>query len=258
MRTLKLTIAYDGTDFAGWQRQASDRTVQATIEDALLPIEGARAIVIGAGRTDAGVHAAGQVASVVLSARIAAADLLRALNATLPQDVRITAVDDMADGFNAQFAATLKTYRFSIWATGVVPPPLRRFVWHVPQALDRAAMDAAAQSILGTHDFSAFQAAGSDVITTRRTLTASRVIEIAPSSSALLVGPAVVGTWFVYEVTGTGFLRHMVRNIAGTLVDIGRGRRPVDDMPRILESRNRATASATAPSEGLTLWSVDY
>jgi tRNA pseudouridine38-40 synthase len=257
-RTLKLTIAYDGTDFAGWQRQASDRTVQATIEDALLPIEGSRAIVIAAGRTDAGVHAAGQVASVVLSARIAAADLLRALNATLPQDVRITAVDDMPDGFNAQFAATQKTYRYSVWATGVVPPPLRRFVWHVPQLLDRAAMDAAAQRVLGTHDFSAFQAAGSDVITTRRTLTASRVIEIAPSSSALLVGPAVVGAWLVYEVTGTGFLRHMVRNIAGSLVDIGRGRRAIDDVSRILESRNRAMAAATAPPQGLTLWSVEY
>ena len=122
MRTLKLTIAYDGTDFAGWQRQASDRTVQATIEDALLPIEGARAIVIGAGRTDAGVHAAGQVASVVLNAPIAAADLMRALNATMPQDVRIGAVDEMPDAFNAQFAATQKSYRFSIWSTGVVPP----------------------------------------------------------------------------------------------------------------------------------------
>ena len=258
MRTLKLTIAYDGTDFAGWQRQASDRTVQATIEDALLPIEGARAIVIGAGRTDAGVHAAGQVASVVLTARIAASDLLRALNATLPQDVRVTAIDEMPDGFNAQFAATQKTYRFSIWSTGIVPPSLRRFVWHVPQALDRAAMDLAARSVLGTHDFSAFQAAGSDVITTRRTLTMSRVIEIEPSSSSVLIGPTVVGCWLVYEVTGNGFLRHMVRNIVGTLADIGRGRRPVDDIPRILESRDRATASATAPPEGLTLWSVDY
>ena len=133
MRTLKLTIAYDGTDFAGWQRQASDRTVQATIEDALVPIEGSRAIVIGAGRTDAGVHAAGQVASVTLKASITTADLRRALNATLPGDVRVLSIDETSGTFNAQFAATRKTYRYTIWSDGVVPPALRRYVWHVPQ-----------------------------------------------------------------------------------------------------------------------------
>lgn len=258
MRTLKFTIAYDGTEFAGWQRQASERTVQATIEDALRPIEGARAIVIGAGRTDAGVHAAAQVASVTLHAAIATRDLLRALNATLPQDVRILAVDEMPGGFNAQFAATQKTYRYNIWSAGVLPPVLRRFVWHVPQRLDRDAMDRAARLVLGEHDFAAFQAAGSDVVTSRRTLTTSRVIAIDVASSPVPVGAPVVGTWLAYDVTGNGFLRHMVRNLAGTLVDIGRGRRPVDDVSRILASRTRAAAAATAPPQGLTLWSVDY
>lgn len=257
-RSLKLTIAYDGTDFAGWQRQASDRTVQAAIEDALLPIEGSRAIVIGAGRTDAGVHAAAQVASVTLQASIPATELLRALNATLSRDVRILAVDEMSPGFNAQFAAKQKTYRYSVWSAGVVPPPLARFVWHVPQALDITAMDDAAGVVVGTHDFAAFQASGSDVVTTVRTLTVSRVAAVAAAVVAIAAGPTTVGTWITYEVTGTGFLRHMVRNVIGTLVEVGRGRRTVDDVGRILASRNRATASATAPPEGLTLWSVEY
>src|SRR5262245_27226165 len=132
MRTLKLTIAYDGTDFAGWQRQASDRTVQAALEDALQPIEGARASVIGAGRTDAGVHAVGQVASVRLSATIPTEELQRALNATLPDDVRILAIEHEDDRFNAQFGAKSKTYRYWMLSTGVISPHMRRFVWHVP------------------------------------------------------------------------------------------------------------------------------
>ena len=257
-RTFKLTIAYDGTDFAGWQRQASDRTVQATIEDALLPIEGSRAILIGAGRTDAGVHAAGQVASVTLHATIAPTDLLRALNAMLPFDVRLLRIDEATGGFNAQFAAKQKTYRYALWSSGVVPPPLRRYVWHVPQALDVGAMNAAAQTLIGTHDFSAFQAAGSDVVTTVRTVSASAIDAIRPESVEAVAGPTPVGCWIEYEITGTGFLRHMVRNIIGTLVDVGRGRRASDDVLRVLESRNRALASATAPPQGLTLWRVDY
>ena len=257
-RTLTLTIAYDGTAFKGWQRQARDRTVQATIEDALVPIEGSRAVVIGAGRTDAGVHAAGQVASVTLQATIATADLQRALNATLPDDVRILAVDEAADGFNAQFAARQKTYRYSVWSTGVVPPPLRRFVWHVAQPLDLVAMNEAAEVLRGTHDFSAFQAAGSDVVTTLRTLVASKVGVVPHAAAGTLAGPTPLGTWIAYDVTGTGFLRHMVRNIMGTLVDVGRGRRTADDVRRILASRDRARAPATAPPHGLVLWSVDY
>ena len=140
----------------------------------------------------------------------------------------------------------------------MVPPPLARVVWHVPQALDVSAMDDAAGVVVGTHDFAAFQAAGSDVVTTVRTLTVSRVAAVDAAVVAIAAGPTTVGTSIIYEVTGTGFLRHMVRNIIGTLVDVGRGRRTVDDVGRILASRNRATAPATAPPQGLTLWSVDY
>jgi tRNA pseudouridine38-40 synthase len=256
-RTLKLTIAYDGTEFAGWQRQATARTVQATIEDALQPIEGARAVLIGAGRTDAGVHAAAQVASVRLTAALPIEALQRALNATLPPDLRILRIEEAAPDFNAQFAATRKTYRYVIWSGGVLPPLLRRMTWHVPHALDVSAMDEAARALAGTHDFTSFQASGSDVQTTTRTIVTSTVRAIDPSALDAVTHSAP-GRALMFEVTGTGFLRHMVRNIAGTLVDVGRGRRAAGDMPALLASRDRTRAAATAPAHGLTLWSVDY
>lgn len=255
-RTLRLTIAYDGTEFAGWQRQATHRTVQAAIEDALRPIEGARVVLIGAGRTDAGVHAAGQVASARVTATLALDELHRALNATLPPDVRIIGLEEATADFNAQFAATSKTYRYFIWSGGVLPPALRRTTWHVPQGLDVSVMDAAARTLVGTHDFTSFQAAGSDVLTPERTILTSTVRTVDPASVEW-VAPAP-GSSLMYEVTGSGFLRHMVRNIVGTLVDVGRGRRHAEDMASLLASRNRSHASATAPPHGLTLWRVEY
>jgi tRNA pseudouridine38-40 synthase len=244
VRTLKLTVAYDGTAFAGWQMQANQRTVQGLLEEALLAIEGARVVVHAAGRTDAGVHAAGQVISFSLTAPIPCDALVRALNVRLDRDLRVMTAEEAPARFNARFDARQKTYHYAIYNAKVVPPPLRHFVWHVPQPLDVTAMNAAAGALIGAHDFAAFQASGSDVITTRRELIASRVV--------------FRDGQIVYEVTGTGFLRHMVRNIVGTLVDIGRGRRPIEDMTRVLHSRDRAQASATAPPQGLTLVRVDY
>lgn len=244
MRTLKLTIAYDGTAFAGWQMQANQRTVQGALEEALLPIEGTRVVVHAAGRTDAGVHAAGQVISFSLASQIPCDALARALNVRLDQDVRVMHAEDAPETFNARFDARTKTYHYAIYQASVVPPPLRHFVWHIPRALDVAAMNEAAAALVGEHDFAAFRAAGGDVVTTRREILASHMVSRDGQ--------------VVYEVTGTGFLRHMVRNIVGTLVDIGRGRRPVEDMIRVLLSGDRAHASATAPPQGLTLVRVDY
>ena len=244
MRTFKVTLAYDGTNFAGWQMQAGPRTIQGALEDALLPIENRRIVVHAAGRTDAGVHAQGQVVSFSLSSSISTDALLRALNVRLPDDVRVMQVEEAAADFNARFHARRKTYHYAIFTAPVVPPQRRHFVWHVAQRLDLAAMTGAAQMLIGEHDFAAFQAAGGDVISTRREILVSHI--------------AARGEVVVYEVTGTGFLRHMVRNIVGTLVDIGRERRPIEDMRRVLESRDRALASATAPPHGLTLVSVDY
>jgi len=244
-RTIKLTIAYDGTDFFGWQRQASERTVQAVLEDALAPIEGQRVVITGAGRTDAGVHADGQVASVSLTATIGVLELQRALNATLPPDVRVCDVAEVRADFNARFDARLKAYRYAIWCGDVLPPRHRRYAWHLPQALDVTAMQEAAALLIGRHDFAAFQAAGSDVQTTVREVTVSKVDQ----SSAATID---------YEISGTGFLRHMVRNIVGTLADVGRGRVDLTAMLDILSSRDRARASATAPPHGLTLVRVEY
>jgi len=254
-RILKLTIAYDGTEFAGWQRQASERTVQAVLEDAIAPIEKSAVAVIGAGRTDAGVHAAGQVASVALHMGLSCDELRRALNATLPSDVRVLAVEEAAETFRARHDARLKTYHYSIWNGVAVSPVLRRYAWHIPQRLELEAMQEAATLLLGSHDFAAFQASGSDVKTTVRRLLAStfRPVDV----SELVTGPA--GDRLLrYEVTGTGFLRHMVRNIVGTLVDVGRRRTPVDQVNAILRSRDRSLAGATAPPHGLVLWQVEY
>ena len=244
MRTLKLIIAYDGTAFAGWQMQASQRTVQGALEEALQPIEGTRVVVHAAGRTDAGVHAVGQVISLSLTSAITCDALVRALNVRLDEDVRVLSAEEAPADFNARFDARQKTYHYAIYNAPVVLPSLRHFVWHVPQPLDVTAMNEAASVLIGEHDFAAFQAAGSDVITTRREIHASRVV----SRDAEVR----------YEVAGTGFLRHMVRNIVGTLVEIGRSRRPVEDMARVLQSLDRAHASATAPPHGLTLARVDY
>jgi tRNA pseudouridine38-40 synthase len=243
-RTLKLTIAYDGTAFAGWQMQANQRTVQGVLEEALFPIEHRRLVVQAAGRTDAGVHADGQVVSVSLASAIGCEALKRALNVRLPDDVRVMRIEEAAEGFNARFDARRKTYRYTIYTGAVVPPRIRHFVWHVPAALDVAAMSYAAGLIVGERDFAAFQATGGDVSGSRREVFSSRI--------------AADGPHVTYEVCGTGFLRHMVRNIVGTLVDIGRRRRPPEDMRRVLESRNRANAAPTAPAKGLALEAVEY
>ena len=254
MRTLKLTLAYDGTDFSGWQRQAGERTVQAVVEDALAPIEKRTVVITAAGRTDAGVHAAAQVASVTLASEIESGDLHRALNATLPPDVRVVAIEPAALDFNARHDARRKTYHYAIWNGIAVLPFLRQYALHVPQQLDVAAMNDAAAALVGEHDFASFQAAGSDVKTTVRRVLSSAVVELDRE----FFGPTSHGDRLLrYEVTGTGFLRHMVRNIAGTLIDCGR-RGSGAAMNTVLEARDRGRAGATAPAHGLTLWKVEY
>jgi tRNA pseudouridine38-40 synthase len=248
MRTLKLTLQYDGTDFVGWQRQPNGVSIQELVERALEPIEGQPVTVIGAGRTDAGVHAIGQVASVQLESAIDLATLQRALNATLPDAVRVTAVDEAPADFNARFAAIGKVYEYRIWNGPVVPPFERRYVWHVPQKLDLDRMREAGRALIGRHDFTAFRAAGSEVATSERTL---RCLNVEATDDAEAEKVTLV-------VAGDGFLRHMVRAIAGTLVDVGLRRRSIDSVAAALASRDRAQAGATAPALGLFLVRVDY
>ena len=248
MRTFKLTLAYDGTAYAGWQRQPGAATIQAAVEAALLPVEGRRVTVHGAGRTDAGVHALGQVASVRLAHPIAAAALVRALNARLPGDIRVLRAEAAGDDFHARFRACSKTYRYRL-ATGPVADPLeRRYVWHLPHPLDCAAMQAAGELLRGRHDFAAFRTAADPTApaTTVRTISDLRI--------AAGRGGDVIGI----EVAGDGFLRHMVRTIVGTLVEVGRARRPAADVTAVLAARRRARAGPTAPARGLFLVRVDY
>lgn len=246
-RTLKLTLQYDGTDYVGWQRQASGTSVQGLLEDALAPIDGGPVTVHGAGRTDAGVHALGQVCSFSLTASLEPARLTRALNAVLPPDIRVTGAEVAPDGFHARFSATGKIYDYRFVAGPVVSPFARRYVWHVVQRLDLPAMRAAAAMLVGEHDFAAFQAARSKVHTSVRTIR-----RIDWSGAGTSEDPLVM------QVEGNGFLRHMVRNIAGTLVEIGTGRRAAEAMAEILHARSRSEAGPTAPASGLFLRQVLY
>src|SRR4051812_7458024 len=208
MRTLKLTVAYDGTRFVGWQRQAQGESIQGVIEDVLARFEGGRVVVHGAGRTDAGVHALGQVASARFTAGHDAATLTRALNAQLPEDLRVLSVEDAAADFHARFSARSKSYRYAIRNAPIALPFERAYVWHLPEPLDIVAMQDAAAMVIGTHDFAAFQSVGTQTPGSVRTVLRSEILCPEP-------------TLLAYEVTGEGFLRHMVRALTGTLVEVG-------------------------------------
>ena len=233
----------------GWQRQAEGDSVQSVLEDALARFEGKPVTVHGAGRTDAGVHALGQVASVEVTFTHDVTTLVRALNAQLPEDVRVLSVDDAAPGFHARFSARSKSYRYCIRNGAIASPFERAFVWHVPQPLDVGAMQEAAAGLLGRHDFSSFRSIGTEVPDAVRTLTVSAVTETRSSDTDALL---------TYDVSGDGFLRHMVRAIVGTLVEVGRGWRDPAQMDALLQAKDRARAGATAPPQGLFLMRVDY
>jgi len=276
MPTYKITLAYDGTDYIGWQRQAAGTSIQGLLEDALGEFGDGEIAVSGAGRTDAGVHALAQVASFALLRAVAADTVVRALNAKLPEAVRVTSAVEVVASFHARFDARAKTYRYRIWNGDVMPPFERRYAWHVPGALDVDAMRRAATLIEGEHDFAAFQSSGSDVATTVRRIAVSRIaacgLRIADSpmlsaecrsrnaesdlrDSALRTPPSAL---LEYEVTADGFLRHMVRAIVGSLIDVGRGRQAPDWVTDVLASRERSTAGRSAPAHGLFLVSVEY
>lgn len=246
-RVLKLTLAYDGSAYVGWQRQAVGASIQGCLEEALAAFEGHAVTVHGAGRTDAGVHALAQVASVTVATPHPVATLQRALNAVLPDDIRVVGLEEAAPGFHARFSATGKVYEYRIVNAPFVSPFLYRHVWHVPPVLDLAAMVEASRVLVGRHDFAAFHATDSDASSTVRTVEA-----LAWTAGS---GP---DTPLVMRIEGEGFLRHMVRNIAGTLVGVGLGRWPPAHVAAVLASRDRRRAGEAAPAAGLFLVRVRY
>lgn len=253
-RLVALELQYDGTDFCGWQSQAQgERTVQDALTDAIERITGQRVMVSGAGRTDSGVHALGQVASFSTNSKLSPEVLVRALNAVLPYDLRVIKLIDAPDGFHPRFSATGKRYGYYIANAPVMPPFARPYAWHFPKALDALAMREAASSFVGRHDFKAFQAAGSDVTDTVRTIWRCQVLTDLPP-----VAPGMEGMQIKVVVEGGGFLRHMVRTMVGTLVEVGSGALAAGDVAGIIASVQRSNAGPTAPARGLFLEEVYY
>jgi tRNA pseudouridine38-40 synthase len=247
MRTLKLTLAYDGTNYVGWQRQENGVSIQQLVEEAFQPLtgrDGRGPTVVGAGRTDAGVHALAQIASVTTDIALTVDSVQRALNVRLPADIRVLAVEDARPGFHAQFHATGKIYRYRIATSAVLSPFDRWFVWHLPGARDLDAMRLAARLLAGRHDFASFQARGSSVADTVRQVDRLDLVE---QSGQL-----------TFEVEGDGFLRHMVRAMVGTLMEVGAGLREPASLGAVLQARDRRAAGPTAPAAGLTLVAVRY
>jgi len=242
----RFTLEYDGTGFVGWQAQADgQRTVQDEFEAAIARVTGQQLRVAAAGRTDAGVHALGQVVSAQVSTELSPLVLQRALNQSLPEDLAVVAAERAADDFHARFSAIGKLYCYRVWNASTRSPMRSARVHWVARELDVPAMAKAAEAFLGSHDFAALQAAGSDVESTVRTLERLDVEREPPGE-------------LVFWVQGDGFLRHMVRNLVGTLLEVGSGRRSIESMGELLACGDRRRAGPTAPAAGLTLVQVFY
>lgn len=245
MRRYSISLSYDGTDYAGWQIQPNGSTVQEKLEDALRRLSSTPVRVHGSGRTDRGVHARQQVAHCDLPESIAPLELKKALNAILPQDIRISRIVCVPTDFHARRSAVGKQYRYFLWDGDVVPPFLRRYRTHVPKRLDVTAMNAAAAHVIGQHDFSAFTAnPNREVPSTIRRLTELRAVRH--------------GHEVVVIASSDGFLYKMVRSLVGLLIRVGQGDLPPEVAQTILRSRERTARVPTAPPQGLFLWKVDY
>ena len=266
----KLTLGYDGTDFHGWQVQPGALTIQGELQLALGRIVGETPLPQGSGRTDAGVHALAQVASFPLQARIPPANLLRALNRTLPGSIRVLHAQIVLDSFHARHSATAKTYEYRVLpiepaAAQICPPSLSRYVCTYSWRLDFDLLQRAASAFLGEHDFRSFAASDPDLATRNFETEKESPIQIEARSTIRTIYSSA---WreqttdgldlLVYRVRGNGFLHHMVRNLLGTMLDVGRGHMRLDDIPTILNARDRAQAGPTAPARGLFLHSVEY
>ncbi|MBW2412554.1 MAG: tRNA pseudouridine(38-40) synthase TruA [Deltaproteobacteria bacterium] len=245
VRNFKIIIEYDGSQYCGWQRQDNDPTIQETIEKALIKMTDQKISLIGSGRTDAGVHAYGQAANFRCDTKLTAGDFLGGLNSLTPEDIVIAACEEVAAEFHARFSATSKTYEYRILNRPNPAAIARQYAWHIRKPLDLDAMRTALPHLIGSHDFKAFEGAGSPrAHTTRNVLNAGLTEEN--------------NGYIVFEIEADGFLRYMVRNIVGTLVEVGLSKISPDDVKHILDSRDRTRAPATAPAHGLFLIRVNY
>jgi tRNA pseudouridine38-40 synthase len=249
MRNLKLLLAYDGTEFSGWQVQPDAATVQGTLASAIGRVTGERVLPQGSGRTDAGVHALGQVVTFAIQSPIPPENFVTALNDVLPASIRVLEAAEVPAEFHARKSARAKTYRYTIFRGAICPPFRARYVWHYPYPLDEAMMQQVAACILGEHDFTSLAAVDPE---RGREEEVSNVRKIFCS------------TWqcqadeLIYTVRGSGFLHHMVRNLVGTFLLAGKGALKPSELLQILEARSRSAAGATAPASGLCLVSVEY
>lgn len=261
----KVTLSYDGTGFHGWQVQPRQPTIQGTLAAALEQMTGERVLPQGSGRTDAGVHALGQVASFALKAAMPAENLRRALNRALPQSIRVLKAEVVPESFHARHSAVRKSYEYRIFerrmevvgpeveGERVCPPFVAPYVWDCRWPLELGRMSEAAATLCGTHDFTSFAAVDSELGVREGEATGPNPVKTIYMSEVVREGGLLL-----YQVTGSGFLHHMVRNVVGTLVDVGRGRLDAGDVARILEAKDRTSAGPTAPAQGLFLVAVDY
>jgi tRNA pseudouridine38-40 synthase len=245
IHNFKLTIEYDGSCYCGWQRQKSEPTIQEEIEKALNKMTGQTISLKGSGRTDAGVHAYGQVANFSCNTSLTADVFLKGLNSLLPKDIVIKGCENVSEDFHARYSAKQKTYAYRILNRTLPCAIGRQYAWHIRTRLDNDAMKRALQHVVGTHDFKAFEGAGSPRTHTIRTVES---VEIYRKDSDSLI----------FEITADGFLRFMIRNVVGTLVEVGTGKCTPDGFYRILQSRDRNQAGVTAPPHGLFLMRVEY
>jgi tRNA pseudouridine38-40 synthase len=263
-RNLKITLAYDGSEFHGWQVQPGLRTVQGTLAECLKRLTGEEVLPQGSGRTDAGVHALGQVASVQLNSPIPERNMVVALNDVMPPSIRVNSVEVKANEFHVRHSARAKSYTYRIYRRDICPPFLARYVYHDPYPMNEEALMRASECVVGTHDFTSFAASDPD--------RSARIAEEAQKDdrdesrfgSVSNVRTIHSSQWMrtddelVYTVRGDGFLHHMVRNLVGTFLLVGKGSLKIADVPAILEARNRSAAGPTAAACGLYLVNVEY
>ena len=241
---VKILLEYDGSNYHGWQRQKNALTIQEVVEEAVYKVTGEKVKVIGAGRTDAGVHARGQVANFHTNCRIPVERLPYAINSHLPEDIAVKGAEEVPDDFHARYSAKAKVYTYTIYNAPFPSPLMRKYSYFYPHILDVEAMQEAAKAFVGVHDFTAFRASGSPVKSSVRNVMR---LEVKKSKDVITI-----------EVEADGFLYNMVRIIAGTLLEVGSGKRTPEEIPLVISSRDRERAGITLPAHGLCLEKVVY